>query len=144
MGRSLPDLGIFIGKRLLQLVPVLLGSIVITFFVTHFGVTDPCTYWVPKARPAALQACISTFGTNAPITVQFERYLAVLVQGNWGIDPTNGQPVWSAILAAAPDTIELVVAALILMVVIGIPLGVVAASNNGRWADHLVRLFYLG
>jgi ABC-type dipeptide/oligopeptide/nickel transport system permease component len=143
MGRSLPDLGIFIGKRLLQLVPVLLGSIVITFFVTHFGVTDPCTYWVPKARPAALQACISTFGTNAPITVQFERYLAVLVQGNWGIDPTNGQPVWSAILAAAPDTIELVVAALILMVVIGIPLGVVAASNNGRWADHLVRLFYL-
>ncbi|HTT25786.1 MAG TPA: ABC transporter permease [Thermoplasmata archaeon] len=143
MGRTPADLGIFIGKRLLQLVPVLLGSIVITFFVTHFGVSDPCAYWVPKAKPAALQACISTFGTSAPVTTQFVRYLTVLLQGNWGIDPTSGQPVWATITLAAPDTIELVLAALLLMVLIGIPLGVVAASNNGRLADHLVRIFYL-
>src|SRR5580693_5648537 len=143
MGRSASDLVIFIGKRLLQLVPVLLGSIVITFFVTHFGNPNPCSLWVPKARPAALQACITTFGTSTPVTTQFVRYLTVLLQGNWGIDPTSGQPVWATIMAAAPDTIELVVAALILMILIGIPLGVVAANHNGRWADHLVRILYL-
>jgi peptide/nickel transport system permease protein len=143
MGRSLTDLVLFIAWRLAQLVPVLLGAITITFFVTHFGVSNPCAHWVPRAKEAQLQACISTFGTDQPVPTQFYHYIQTLATGNWGINPTDGQAVWPTIVGAAPQTLELVLAALFLMIVIGIPLGVVAASHNGRWLDHLVRVFYL-
>jgi peptide/nickel transport system permease protein len=90
-----------------------------------------------------LKACIATFGTDQPVSSQFFRYLQTLATGNWGIDPLNHQPVWPQIVASAPQTFELVIAALFLMVIIGIPLGVIAAKSNGRWADHAVRIFYL-
>ena len=81
MGRDPSNLVIFVGKRLLQMVPVLLGVILLTFFLTH--------------------------------------------------------------VAAGPATLELVLAALLLIILIGIPLGVIAANSSGRWPDHLVRIFYL-
>ncbi len=143
MGRNLTDLGLFVGKRLLQLIPVLIGAITITFVLTHLNISDPCSYWVPKAKRAQLDACISTFGTNQPLTTQFLHYLQTLATGNWGIDPLDHQPVWPQIMLALPQTLELVFAALFLMIVIGIPLGVIAANSNGRLADHLVRVFYL-
>jgi dipeptide transport system permease protein len=142
VGRSLEDLVIFILKRFLLLVPVLLGVIVITFFFTHVAVANPCVVWYPHARASTIQACIKTYALNQPLDVQFYRYFANLVAGNWGNSPV-GVPVLPTIAAAVPATVELVLAALFLMVVIGIPLGVVAARSNGRWADHLVRFFYL-
>jgi peptide/nickel transport system permease protein len=143
VGRGWGDLAVFIGKRLAQLVPVLLGVIVLTFIFTHVS-PNPCGIWVPKGTKSAVAACIQYFGLNQPLDVQFWKYLTAFVQGNWGVDPTNGYaPVLPAILAAVPKTVELVLAAVVLMVIIGIPLGVVAAVSNGRWADHLVRIFYL-
>lgn len=142
MGRSLTDLAYFIGSRLLQLVPVLLGVIVITFVFSHVAVSDPCPAWYPHARPDVIQACESFWGFNQPLPVQFWKYLTLLVQGNWGTDPF-GNPVLPTILTDLPETIELVVASLIIMTVIGIALGVVAATYSGRWPDHLVRVFYL-
>ena len=143
MGRSRSDLLIFILKRLAVLPFVLLGIIAITFFFTHIAVRNPCASWIPHAHPGALANCIAYFGLNQPLTTQFVKYLSSLLAGNWGIDPLGGQPVAPVILAAVPETVELVLASLFLMVVIGIPLGVVAATSNGRWADHLVRILYL-
>lgn len=143
MGRSVGDLAVFVAKRFLQLIPVLLGVIVIAFVLTHVAVRDPCAYWASRARPNSLQACISYFGLNQPLTTQFGTYFTHLLAGDWGFDPNNGQPVLAAIQSAFPATLELVLAALFLMIFIGIPLGVVAAASNGRWADHLVRVFYL-
>lgn len=142
MGRSLFDLAIFIGKRLLYLIPVLFGVIVITFFFTHLAVSDPCSIWFPRSKPATLAACRITFGLNQPLWVQFWDYLSNLLSGNWGTSP-QGVPVYSTIATALPATVELVLASLVLMIFIGIPLGVVAASAAGRWGDHLVRIFYL-
>ncbi len=142
MGRSLSDLAYFIGVRLLELIPVLLGVILLTFFFTHIAVSDPCPSWYPHAKPAVLAACRNFFGFNQPLYVQFEKYIVQLLQGNWGIDQ-NGVPVYPVIAAALPETVELVLASLFLMIVVGISLGVVAARYAGRWPDHLVRLFYL-
>lgn len=142
MGRNPSDLVVFIGKRLLLLVPVVFGVMVITFFFTHVAVQDPCVVWYPHAKPATIQACIRTFGLDQPIWVQFYRYLANLLAGNWGASP-QGVPVLPTLLADFPATLELVLASLFLMIVVGIPLGVVAARSSGRLADHLVRIFYL-
>ena len=140
MGRNPSDLVVFVGKRLVQLIPVLLGVIVLTFVCTHLKLQGLCNAVYPHASKEIIDACNAKYG--APLLNQFVSYLASLFQGNWGTSPL-GTPVYPAIAADLPATIELVLAALFLMVVIGIPLGVIAAQYGGRWADHLVRIFYL-
>jgi len=145
VGRSKVDLAIFVGKRVVWFVPVLFGLITITFFAGHASVRNPCAVWVgPHASPDTVRNCIEYFGVNRPVWDQYTGYLSNLFQGNWGKDPQGGQPVLPIILTLFPATIELLLAALFLMVVLGIPLGVIAANAGGRWPDHLVRLFYLG
>lgn len=140
MGRSAGDLAIFVGRRLLQLLPVLLGVILLAFLVTHVAAIDPCPRWYPKASRATLAACEAQF--RSPVLLQFSQYLTQLLKGNWGTSQL-GEPVLPAISQRVPATLELVLASLLLMVVIGIPMGVVAAQYAGRWADHLVRVVYL-
>jgi ABC-type dipeptide/oligopeptide/nickel transport system permease component len=140
MGRSLGDLAIFLGMRLLQLIPVVFGVIVLTFIVTHLDLTGICNAWFPKASEETIANCNAMY--SQPLLTQFWNYLINLLQGNWGAS-VYGVEVYPTIQAALPATIELVLAALFLMVVIGIPLGVVAAQSSGRWADHFVRIFYL-
>ena len=142
MGRSPSDLLIFIGKRLALLVPTLIGVLAITFVLSIVAAPDPCQLWFPKIKPAQVPGCVSRFGLDQPIPIRFIDYLAQLAAGNWGTTPA-GVPVLPQIAQYAPETIELVLTALILMVVVGIPLGVIAANHSGRLADHLVRIFYL-
>src|SRR5580700_6092985 len=140
MGRNPSDLIVFIAKRLLQLIPVLVGVIILTFFFTHLDLTNVCNEWYPHAGATTIRNCETT--VNQPLVNQFFQYFANLLHGNWGAS-VYGASVYPAIANALPATIELVLAALFLMIVIGIPLGVIAAQYSGRWADHLVRVFYL-
>jgi len=140
MGRNLEDLIIFIGKRFLQLLPVLFGVIVLTFLVTHVAAIDPCPRWYPKAPAYVLAHCEQQF--RLPLWTQFWNYFSALLEGNWGTSQL-GVPVFPVIASAVPATLELVLASMFLMVVIGIPLGVIAAQYSGRWGDHLVRVLYL-
>ncbi len=144
MGRSWSDLVVFILKRLVQLIPVLLGVIIITFFFTHIAVSNPCAIWSgPKASPSTIEACIRNNHFNDPLPVQFYYYIEGLLSGNWGVDPLFHLPVLPYLLTTFPETLELVLTATVMMIFVGIPLGVVAAASNGRIADHLVRIFYL-
>jgi ABC-type dipeptide/oligopeptide/nickel transport system permease component len=140
LGRSPSDLAIFVAKRLLQLVPVLLGISILTFVFTHLSVVNPCNQWFPHADPTTIANCRAQFAQ--PIYVQYWNYLVNLLHGNWGAS-AGGIPVYPLIADGVPATVELVLASLFLMIVIGIPLGVIAAQSAGRWADHLVRIFYL-
>jgi len=141
MGRSTSDLLVFLGKRLLQLLPVLFGTILLTFLVTHVAAgNSACARWYPHAKPAIILHCQQQFAL--PLYTQFWNYFTQLLQGNWGADQYL-TPVFPVIASSLPATLELVFAALFLMIVIGIPLGVIAAQFSGRWADHLVRIFYL-
>ena len=143
MGRSAGDLAVFIAKRLAALIPVVLGVVTITFFLGRLTLNDPCSVWVgPRATRSTYQACVNYFGLNLPLYQQYGRYLFGLFTGNWGSTP-DGPPVLPTILMTFPATLELVLAALFLMIVVGIPLGVLAASHSGRWTDHFVRVFYL-
>ncbi|HLM70196.1 MAG TPA: ABC transporter permease, partial [Thermoplasmata archaeon] len=140
MGRSLSDLLVFVAKRLVQLVPVLLGVIILTFVVTHLRLTGLCNEWYPHAGATTLANCNAKYG--APLINQFWQYFTGLLQGDWGQSVTGIQ-VYPSIAADLPATLELVLASLFLMVVIGIPLGVIAAQYSGRLGDHLVRILYL-
>lgn len=142
MGRSHSDLVVFVGKRLLQLIPVLFGVVTITFFFTHVAISNPCAAWTKARTAAQVEQCVITFGFNQPLPNQYVTYMGKLVGGDWGTSSTF-LPVLGSILNAFPQTLELVLTALFFMVVMGIPLGVFAATGAGRWPDHLVRVFYL-
>ena len=142
LGRSRSDLIVFVGKRLLQLIPVVFGVVTITFFFTHVAIANPCAAWTKARTQAAIDQCKATFGLDQPLPNQYVNYLSNLLTGNWLTSP-SGLPVLPQILNALPETVELVLAALLIMIVLGIPLGVVAANGAGRWPDHLVRTFYL-
>jgi ABC-type dipeptide/oligopeptide/nickel transport system permease component len=142
MGRNLSDLGFFIGARLLQLIPVLIGVIVLMFLFTHLAVSDPCASWYPHAKKAVLDECRSYYGFGQPLYLQFGRYAVGLLAGNWGTDQF-GANVYPQIAQSLPPTVELVLASLLVMIVFGIALGAVAAQYAGRWPDHLIRVFYL-
>ena len=112
------------------------------------AVPDPCAIWAgAHAQPYQIQNCRVTYGLDKPLPNQFIAYLSALATGDWGKNPPGvigaGVPVTTSIKEAFPQTLELVLASLLIMILVGIPLGVVAASNSGRWADHLVRVLYL-
>jgi len=140
MGRNLEDLFIFIGKRFLQLLPVLFGVILLTFLITHVAAINPCPRWYPKASLPVLEHCEAQF--KLPILTQFWTYFTQLLSGNWGASQL-GTPVYPVVASAFPATLELVLTSMLLMIFIGIPLGVIAAQFAGRWGDHLVRVLYL-
>jgi ABC-type dipeptide/oligopeptide/nickel transport system permease component len=140
MSRSLGDLLVFVGKRVLQLIPVLIGVVILTFFFTHLDLVGLCNEWYPHAGKTTLANCEATY--SQPIVTQFFQYVSNLLHGNLGAS-ISGVQVYSAIAADLPATVELVLAALFLMIFIGIPLGVIGAQYSGRWGDHLVRIFYL-
>jgi dipeptide transport system permease protein len=142
MGRSLADLGFFVGVRLLQLIPVLIGVVVLMFLFTHLAVSNPCVSWNPHARKAVIDACTNYYGFKQPLYVQFVKYVTGLLAGNWGTDQ-YGQTVYPQIADSLPATVELVFASLLIMIVFGIAFGAVAAQYAGRWPDHLIRVFYL-
>ena len=129
----------FVGLRLLQLIPVTIGIMVLAFVFTHFSTVN-CAVWFPHAGKDTLANCEAQF--SKPILVQFWTYFVNFLHGNWGAS-VDGVAVYPAIADGLPATLELVFASLFLMIVIGIPLGVIAAQSAGRWGDHLVRIFYL-
>jgi peptide/nickel transport system permease protein len=80
---------------------------------------------------------------NAPIFTQLYYYFQGLLTGNFGLDPQTGRPILSEILLYAPNTLELVLAAMVLIVVAGVGLGYVSGMRFGTKIDSAIRVFYL-
>lgn len=93
--------------------------------------------------PVATQALREFFGLDQPVWRQYLRWLARVVSGDLGMSWTRGQPVGGLIGAALLVTLQLSVATLALATAIGVPLGVVAAMNEGRLVDRIVQSFTL-
>jgi len=137
-------LGVFVARRIVLSVAVLFGVAFITFFISRVAIPNPARVWGgPRASPQELAALTARFHLNDPVYVQFYYYLNDLLHGNWGISPSTGQPVLYSISIYLPATLELTIAAILLTIVIGIPLGVIAATNKDKAADHLCRLVSL-
>ena len=135
---------VFIARRIVLSVGVLFGVIFITFFISRVAIPNPARVWAgPRASPAAIAALTARFHLADPIYVQFYYYLVDLLHGDWGVSPSSGQPVFTSIATYLPATVELTIAAIILTTLIGIPLGVFAATNKDGVVDHLCRVVSL-
>src|ERR1700722_11084813 len=128
---------VFVARRIALAVVVIVGAIVVTFAVAHLVPGDPAATWAgPHASAAQVAAARKFLGLDRPVAVQLLAYLGGIARGNWGVSIHTHRSVLSDILTAAPASLELVITALLIAVVVGIPLGLVSARRPGRPADH--------
>ncbi len=140
-------MGVFILRRLLQSIPVLFFSTFIVFLVIHLIPGDAAAVLAgPNASPEALTAVRHGMGLDQPLPVQYAVWVAHVAQGDLGQSTLSGQPISKLLLARAPATIELTVAAMILSMLIALPLGILSATHvRGRleWLISTVQSLWL-
>lgn len=123
---------------------VLVGVALIVFFISHVLNPNPALLWAgPKARPETVKAVAAAYHLNDPLPVQLYYYFQSLLTGNFGLDPQTGRPILSEILFYAPNTLELVLASMMIIVVLGIGLGYISGMRFGTKIDSAIRIFYL-
>lgn len=137
-------LGTFLTRRLILILPVFFGVTLLTFVISHLVVPDPVAAWAGIRASASTRAAIAArYHLNDPVLQQYWFYMVQLFHADLGISPARNASVSSLILDFLPATIELAIAALILSVLIGIPIGVLSAMWNGRKLDYPLRIIYL-
>ena len=128
-------------NRLAAALPALAGVIVFTFLLTRVLPGDPASYFAgPTASAEAIAQVKAELGLDRPLYEQFVRYIGQLVRGDLGQSLTTGQPVLKDLVSRLPASAELTLFALVASVLIAIPLGIVAAVNQGSWIDHVCRI----
>jgi len=137
----------FIVRRLVLLPFVLFGLALMVFIISHVIPSNPAYIWAGysqyQAEPELIQAAIIRYHLNEPIPIQFFYYLRDLLSGNFGVSPVTQRPVIEDLAIYYPNTIELAIAALLMAIVIGIPLGVLSAVKKDKIPDHASRLLSL-
>src|SRR5215467_11949683 len=128
-------------KRLAWLVPTLAGLVAIVFFISRVIPSDPVALLAGEtASLAQIELLRHKLGLDAPLPVQLLGYYRQLLSGDLGTSLFTTRPVWDDLSARLPATIELTIAAMLVAIGVGIPLGVVAALYRNRIADHVLRV----
>ncbi len=129
----------FVMRRLLQLIPTLFFVILTAFLLMKLIPGDPAlTLLGPQASPEDIARFRQQLGLDKPVLVQFVVYLSRVFKGDLGKSLIYRQDVLSLILERLPVTITLSISALLIAVVVGIPLGILAALKHNSLADLLV------
>lgn len=135
-------MGRYLLRRLLLIVPTLIGLSILTFVISHLVPADPAKLAAgPRATPDMVQTIRHEYGLDQPIYVQYVRYVGNLLRGDWGRSIVTQHAVGSELRQYFPATLELVLASMVIAIGLGIPLGVLAAVHQNRWPDHLSRVF---
>lgn len=128
----------YITRRLLQLIPVLIGVSLLVFIGMHVIPGDVAVLLLgDKGTPEALARLRHELGLDQPLYVQYARFLADALQGDFGISLRTRQTAWWEVRQALPMTVELSVFSMIFAVLVGIPVGALAATKQYSLFDSL-------
>lgn len=134
----------FIALRLVVSIPVVIGIIFLTFMLIRIGSQDPVAMLAgPMADEAMLKAIRAELQLDQPMLQQFFTYIMHIARGDLGVSWQGGVPVLNEILHLFPVTLELVLLSVGLATVIGVPIGLRAASRPNGLFDQLTRFFSL-
>lgn len=132
-------------RRLLLIVPILLGVSVIVFGIMHLTPGDPAVMMLGEVAPEAeLEALRERLGLNEPFHVQYGLWLGRMLQLDLGRSIRSGRSVSREISSRFPATIELAVLATLLAVAVGVPLGVISANRPNSFVDHTATVVAFG
>jgi peptide/nickel transport system permease protein len=124
--------GLAVGRRIAMGIVTLWGALTIVFILEHLS-GDPAELLTPPTAPVSERAAIARqLGLDQPFFVQYWHYLVQAAQGNFGNSFSFHQSATSLVLGRAPATLELAGSAMLIALVVGVPLGMLAAFRNGR------------
>lgn len=128
-------------KRIATLLPVVLGVLCLTFALLHLVPGDPVDVMLGESASAADRAALKVqLGLDQPMLVQFGHYVSRLVTGDFGSSIHTHTPISQLLWQAYPSTLGLAVAALLIGVLVGIPLGIWSALKAGHWQDVMITM----
>lgn len=131
-------MGRYILKRLLNLIPVLLGITLLVFILLHLIPGDPAQILAgTRATPEIVEAIREQLGLNKPLPVQYLLFLGNLLRFNLGNSIMSGASIIQEITIRWPATFELSLAAMLIALILGIPAGVLAAVRKNSAIDNL-------
>lgn len=145
IGERMPEsLLKYAAKKTLFAVLVFMLMLTLIFFLMRILPGDPIsTMWPPDTPPEQIQELKHAFGLDKPLPVQFVDYLSSILRGDFGKSYVTGMPVLFYVGSRYTITIELMLGAFFLSVIIGIPLGVVSALKYGTITDHAIKIVQL-
>lgn len=132
---------IYLVRRLIQMIPTILGVIIITFTLGYYGPGDPLQYQVGERLPSdpeQLARLRHLYGLDRPFLVQLGDYLVKLTRGDLGKSLLNRRPVRDMLFKGLTISVQLGGAAALLIALVGIPLGILAAYKQNSWIDYLI------
>ena len=128
----------FIVKRLIMLIPVLIGVTLLVFLILQLAPGDPAKVILgEQATPEQIQELRESLGLNDPVLVQYANYIIKLVQGDMGESYKTRGPVSDEVFNRFPNPLKLTACAMLLAVVVAVPLGVVAAVKQNTLFDSI-------
>jgi peptide/nickel transport system permease protein len=134
----------FILHRVASAVPVVAGVLVLVFLLVHLAPGDPVELMLgDSARPADRVAMRHALGLDKPLATQFSDYVSALARFDLGESLFSRQAVTQMLAERLPATLQLAVAALAVAILLGVPLGMLAAYYHNRSADTAAMSFSL-
>lgn len=135
-------LGLYLVRRLVQAIPLLMGVVIITFVLIHLAPGDPLNVLAGDGgSPSYYAEMRARFGLDRSIPEQLGRYLLAILSGDFGYSFSYQQPVLEVIWSRVPATLLLMGTALLISTVVGVGLGVLVATRPHSWLDYLVTAF---
>ncbi|MCZ6871943.1 MAG: ABC transporter permease [bacterium] len=124
-------------KRILQTIPTILAITLLVFAMMQAIPGDPIIALLGDAyEEEDAEVLREEYGLNKPIVVQYFIWLSKVVQGNWGEAYISGREVLNDVLIRLPVTVELIVLAMVVALLIAIPAGIIAAVRQNTWGDY--------
>ncbi|HUR68552.1 MAG TPA: ABC transporter permease [Candidatus Thermoplasmatota archaeon] len=137
----------YVARRLILLVPVLVGISILTFalawFATGGHLENQYLNQQDRTRPEQIERIVHQHGFDQPAYVQYFHYVKDLSTGDMGLSTSVGRPVGEVIGDKFPASVELALVAMFFAVIIGIPLGILSATRRDTPLDHVTRFVAL-
>ncbi len=128
----------YIGKRIIYLIPVVIGVTFIVFLIMNMAPGDPVKSILgEQASPEAIEELREELGLNDNILIQYKNYFLGLIKGDMGISYKSKVGVAEEIGARLPTTVKLALIAIAIAVSLSIPLGIIAAVKQNTFIDSL-------
>lgn len=135
-----------ITKRLLQAIPMLIVISIVSFSLIKLAPGDPVQSFItPAMSDNDILRIRQNLGLDKPVYIQYIQWLKNVLTGNLGYSLINHRPVLNQIVERIPATLGLMGSSLLLSILVGIPLGIISASNKNKWIDNISTIFsYVG
>jgi peptide/nickel transport system permease protein len=130
----------YIIRRLLGIIPLLLGITIISFIIIHLAPGKPTTMEQalnPKVSADVRLRLEKLYGLDKPLHIQYINWLGRLLRFDFGLSIADGRPAKDKILERIPLTLTINVLSLILILLVAIPLGMHSALKAGSWFDNI-------